>query len=106
MLLSQISLTKLNMKLLVCEFQLLKHASVSQMVLDFLRPFYLQLTSQDIKVEVVECNEIPDWACTDWKLYQQILYHILVNAFKFSTAIGGGQVKIYLSYHSFESEFG
>jgi len=103
MLLSQISLTKLDMKLLVSEFTSLKQP-LSQMIHEFLKPFYLKITSQNINVEVIECNEIPDWACTDWNLYSQILFHILANAFKFSSS--NGQVQLYLSFHTFEGEFG
>ena len=46
---------------------------------------------------------MPSWACTDWKLYEQILYHLVQNSVKFNQE--NGSIKIILSYHSFEEEF-
>lgn len=68
MTLSQMSHTKLNMKMLMVSFT--KPAKpLTDVILEFLQPFYHQLTSRSIKVEVIEANEIPDWANTDWNLF-------------------------------------
>jgi len=48
---------------------------------------------------VVEANPIPRWICADWKLYKEILSHILLSAIK--TSGNFGKVTIAVSYHSF-----
>ena len=70
MLMSQMSHTKLNTKMLICQFQPIPNESLSQMILDFLSPFYYQLKGKNIKIEVIECNQVPSWSCTDWDIYK------------------------------------
>lgn len=83
MIMSQMSQTKINMKMLMVEFQ--KPAnSITKTVLEFLLPFTQLLQAKNLKVEVIEANYIPSWACTDWNLFAQILFHLVQNAIKFN----------------------
>jgi len=58
MLASQLSHTRSNMNQLVCNFKS-PQASVSQMLIDFLPPFYHALKQKSLSVAVVEANLIP-----------------------------------------------
>lgn len=102
MIMSQMSLTKLNTKMLMVQFSQ-SPQSMTDMILQFLLPFNHMLQAKNIKVEVIEANLIPSWACTDWNLFSEILFHLVQNAIKFS--LDYGSIKIMLSYHSFEQEF-
>ena len=102
MIMSQMSQTKLNTKMLVMKFTP-QVKPVADIVLEFLKPFNYQFLDKALKVDVIEANPIPSWACTDWKLYEQILYHLVQNSVKFNQE--NGSIKIILSYHSFEEEF-
>ena len=77
--------------------------SISQMILDFLAPFFHSLQQTNQTVEVVEGNLIPCWLCTDWDTYKQTLFHLMQNAIKFNNP--GGKIKITVSFHTFEDEF-
>ena len=101
MIKSQMSHTKLDMKMLVCDFTA-PDKPPSQLVLEFLQPFYHALEQKRLKVEVIEANEIPCWACTDWSLYLETLFHVIQNAIKFNAE--SGSIKIVLSYHSLAEE--
>ena len=74
-----------------------------QMLKHFLRPFYHLLKQRNLKVEIFEVNKIPEWACTDWTIFEQVLFHLVQNAIKFNQ--DGGLIKISVSYHSFREEF-
>lgn len=103
MITSQMSLTKLNMKMLMVKFDKLQHP-VTNLVLDLIKPFQQMLEEKRLEVSVVEINKIPSWANTDWDIFSQILFHLVQNAIKFN--IAGGSIKIMLSFHTFEDEFG
>ena len=103
MIKSQLSHTKLNTKMLYCKFSASTQPP-SQLILDFLRPFYHSLEPKHLRVEVVEATAIPEWACTDWDLYRETLFHLLQNAIKFNK--DNGLIQIVLSYHSLADEFG
>ena len=53
-------------------------------------------------MEVVEGNLIPHWACTDWEIYKETLFHVLQNAIKFNN--DNGTVKIVVSFHTLQDE--
>jgi hypothetical protein len=42
----------------------------------------------NISVKIEESVGIPEWATTDWNVYEQILFHIYTNAIKFNTFEG------------------
>ena len=69
MIMSQMSQTKLNTKMLVMKFTP-QVKPVADIVLEFLKPFNYQFLDKALKVDVIEANPIPSWACTDWNLYQ------------------------------------
>lgn len=103
MIMSQLSLTKISMKMLTVSFE--KHTDpAAKVVLKFLEPFNDQLKTKNLKVEVIQGNEIPDWAYTDWKIFSDILFHLVQNAIKFN--VENGRIQIVLSFHTFEGEFG
>ena len=102
MLQSQMSHTRINTNQLICSFEPLSQ-SMSEMLIDFLPPFFHSLEQKKIQVEVAEANLIPQWACSDWNLYKQILFHVLQNAIKFNKE--NGEIRIVVSFHSFEEEF-
>ena len=95
---SQISHIKLIMDQLVCNFTPLQEP-LKDLLLNFFPPFYHPLKFKNILVEVVEGNAIPEWVCTDWILYKEILYHILQNAIKFNKQ--NGSIRIVVSFHTF-----
>lgn len=75
---------------------------MTRRILDFLQPFDPLLLAKKIRVQVIEMNEIPNWACADWDKYEGILYHLMQNAIKFNK--DNGSIKVIFSYHPFESE--
>ena len=85
MIKSQLSHTKLNTKMLYCKFSA-PTMQPSQIVLDFLRPFYHLLEPKHLRIEVIEATVIPEWVCTDWDLFRETLFHLLQNG-------GGGMVE-------------
>lgn len=76
MILSQMSLMKLNMKMLMVTFEK-PPKPVTDMVIEFMEPFYHLLKTKRLTTEVIEINEIPSWANTDWNLFKEILFHIV-----------------------------
>ena len=102
MIMSQVSHTKIRMKMLFCNFEPISNP-IHKLILEFLLPFQHYLEQKEIKVEVSELNEIPDWVCTDWSLYKQTLYHLVSNAIKFNCI--QGSIKILISFHTFKDEF-
>ena len=102
MIRSQMSHTKLNMKQLVCNFEML-HQQMTEYTLDFLKPFFHSLQQKGLKVQIIEANMIPNWISTDWNLYKEILFHLLQNAIKFNN--DHGSIKIIMSFHTMQDEF-
>lgn len=53
---------------------------LSDEILQFLGIFHSFSQSSNMPdFEVIEANYIPRWACVDWKLYKEILVHILLH---------------------------
>ena len=69
MIMSQMSQTKLNMKMLVTRFTM-PEEPIADIVLNFLKPFSHLFEQRNLKVEVKVANNIPSWACTDLNLYR------------------------------------
>lgn len=83
MITSQMSLTKLSMKMMTVSFFKNKDPA-SKVVLEFLEPFKDLLNAKKLEVQVIEANKIPDWACTDWNVFSNILFHLVQNSIKFN----------------------
>lgn len=66
---SQMSHTKLNMDQFACKM-VGQQSSISQMILNFLTPFYHSMQQSNLTIDVVEGNLIPCWVCTDWDTYK------------------------------------
>lgn len=71
-------------------------------MIDFLAPFFQSIKYKNLKLEVMEVNKIPKWARVDWKVYKEILFHILQNAIKFN--VDYGSINILLSFHGAETD--
>ena len=69
MIASQMSHTKLNTNQLWFDFKQLKKP-VSELVLEFLSPFYHSFNNKKLNVLVSEANKIPSWICSDWEIYK------------------------------------
>ena len=93
---SQLSCVKLCARQLMLQIEVLP-GKIEQLILDFIKPWSQQSQLGEISIELLIGNEIPSKICADWDIYEQILFHIIQNAFKFSKK--GGTIKLTLSYH-------
>ena len=73
-----------------------------EFIKEFTSPYFIQAKKGQLVIELVLVNEIPEGICTDWNIYQEILFHIMQNAVKFSKK--KGRIQIMLSYHELQFE--
>lgn len=50
---------------------------------DFMQPYNLQAKRKGIKVILKLHKSVPKNILSDWKLYSEILFHLIQNSFKF-----------------------
>lgn len=62
---SQMTNTKLHMNQFKAKFKSMPR-SISEHLLNFLPPFYHSAKVNNLKINVVEANLIPNWITTDW----------------------------------------
>jgi K+-sensing histidine kinase KdpD len=55
----------------------------SQYISTFLKPFQVKLNSKNVNIELDTQLNDGD-LCTDWKIYEGIMYHLMANAVKYS----------------------
>ena len=61
---------------------------IKPLFIDLLKPFEIQAASKSLTLEVRELTEIPDDMFTDWKIYEEILFHLVQNSIKFNKYSG------------------
>lgn len=73
---------------------------ITEQLLDYLSIF-LSLSNQNLpEIQINEMNVIPKWITADWKIYKEILSHIVMMAIKTSGSYG--KININVSYQTFE----
>lgn len=91
--LSQLSNYQINCKRIQLKATLLKHNKFSDFILELLEPFQETLKLKNISITISdrtvdtdtnEFIEVKKSLCLDYRLYEQIFYHLIQNAIKFS----------------------
>ena len=52
---------------------------------------------EELTIELIVANKIPNDIFTDWQIYSEVLFHLMQNAVKFSQK--GGHIKLTVSFH-------
>ena len=50
---------------------------IKHLFIDFFRPFEIQAVEKDLTIEVRELTRIPEDMFTDWKIYEEIIFHLV-----------------------------
>ena len=62
----------------------------------FMSHFEITKSTKNLVIEISDVNQVPEDMCTDWKVYEEILFHLVTNAIKFNK--NNGSLSIGLSY--------
>lgn len=60
----------------------------------------MPINEKSLSLKISELNEIPNYMCTDNKLYEGILFHLIQNSIKHNKK--AGSISIDLSYHELD----
>lgn len=71
---------------------MLKQATLKDYLVDTLRPFKFLLNNKHLSLKIDDStnksfeshDKINTYICTDFKIYEEILFHLMANACKFS----------------------
>lgn len=74
--------------------------SLSERLINFLKPFDIQAAEKILRVQISELGIIPSDMHTDWKIYDEILFHLIKNSVKFNKF--GGSILFDFSYQELE----
>ena len=61
-----------------------KRKNAMKHISDFLEPLKGSGELMNLNIKVDDTVRIPEWATTDWNVYEYILFHIYTNAVKFN----------------------
>jgi len=62
-----------------------------------MKPFEVQSAEKNLMIQVSEISHIPKDMFADWKLYEEILFHLVQNSIKFNRP--GGSILIDISFY-------
>ena len=94
---SQLDHFQLNTRSLQLHATKLKQDSFKTYVTQFMEPFQVNLQMAELKLEIFDKTTNTDLICTDFKIYEDVLHHIVKNAIKFSKA--GQKITIEVEYN-------
>ena len=83
---SQTTNNKISMGQNMLKF--IKRKNAMKCISDFLEPLNGSGEMMNLNIKVEDAIRIPEWATTDWIVYEYILFHIYTNAVKFNTFRG------------------
>ena len=70
--------------------------TIPDMLQEFMKPYLQPIIQSNLRVSLKVLNDLPETINCDWKLYQEILFHIIQNAVKFSNP--GSEIVISVLY--------
>ena len=79
----------------------MKYATFKDFLIEFLRCFEFNINEKKLEIVIEDqISDNPQAICTDFKIYKDILYHVVSNAIKFSKQ--GKKIKILIRHNKFQ----
>jgi signal transduction histidine kinase len=93
---SQLDHFQFNARTLKLHATKLKQDRFKTYVTKFMEPFQINFQVSQLQLEIFDKTTNTDLICTDFKIYEDVLHHIVKNAIKFSKT--GQKITIEVEY--------
>ena len=108
---SQLDHLKVQTNQLQIKCRMLKQPTIKAYLLETLRPFKFLLNNKNLSLKIDDRtheninnlssqNKINAFICTDFKIYEEILFHLMANACKFSPESSRIEIEVRLNYEN------